>query len=135
MRKALITVMAVALLGTACGGESSAAPKDPDQIDNCEELADATIGVVQGVIDMIGDLDAAGMAAMMGGEMPPGMAELEAAGDAITVRSAELGCTDFGALLQARAGNLVASDTNAIGKMIIGSVQAGEEDVFARLSR
>jgi len=133
MRKFTVVLLAFALLATACGGDDAA--KDPADIDTCEGLADATIVMLQDVIDVLGDLDAAQTGALMGGEMPEAFTPLEATAVAIGTRAGELQCADLNELLAERADDLSADDDNAFGGLIVQGVKDGDEDVLSRLFR
>jgi hypothetical protein len=134
MRKLLTLVVALALVAAACGDDdaSDAIPADPADISSCEQLADATIAVTQQVIDALGDLDPA---ALMSGEMPESITELETTGNALSTRGQELECTDLGNLLAERVDQLEADSDNTFGQLIIASIESGDANVFERLSR
>lgn len=133
MRKFITILLAFALITVACGGDDAA--KDPADIDTCEGLADATIVMLQDVIDVLGDLDAAQMGALMGGETLEAFTPLEATAAAIGTRAGELECTNLNELLVERADDLSAADDNAFGGLIIQGVKDGDEDVLDRLFR
>ncbi len=133
MRKFIVVLLAFSLFATACGGDDAA--KDPAEIDTCEGLADTTIVMLQDVIDVLGDLDAAETGALMAGEMPEEFTPLEATAAAIGTRAGELQCASLNDLLIQRAGDLSAADDNLFGLLIIEGVESGEEDVLSRLFR
>jgi hypothetical protein len=132
MKKFATVVLAFALLAAACGDDDAA---DPASIDSCEGIADATIVMLQDVVDVIGGLDAAALGALMGGEEPEEFAPLEATAAALGEKTEELGCTNINELLVERVDQLEASDDNAIGQLIIQGVVDGDEDVLGRLFR
>ncbi len=133
MRKFITILLAFALIAAACGGDDAA--KDPADIDTCEDLADVTIVMLQDVIDVLGDLDAAQMGALMGGETPEAFTPLEATAAAIGIRAGELECANLDELLVERADDLSAADDNAFGRLIIQGVRDGDADVLDRLFR
>ena len=132
MKKFTAVVLAFALLAAACGGDDAA---DPASIDSCEGAADATIAMLQDVVDIIGDLDPAALGALMAGEEPEEFAGLEATAQVIGQKAEELGCTNINELLSERVDQLTAADDNAIGQLIIQGVVEGDEDVLGRLFR
>ena len=132
MRKFTVVLLAFALLAAACGDDAA---KDPADIETCEGLADATIVMLQDVIDVLGDLDAAQTGALLGGEMPEAFTPLEATAAAIGTRAGELQCANLNDLLVERADDLSAADDNAFGGLIIQGVKDGDEDVLSRLFR
>ena len=132
MRKFTVVLLAFVLLAAACGDDAA---KDPADIETCEGLADATIVMLQDVIDVLGDLDAAQTGALLGGEMPEAFTPLEATAAAIGTRAGELQCANLNDLLVERADDLSAADDNAFGGLIIQGVKDGDEDVLSRLFR
>ena len=132
MKKFTAVVLAFALFAAACGDDDAA---DPAAIDTCEGAADATIAMLQDVVDIIGALEPAALGALMAGTEPPEFADIEETAAAIGVKSQELGCTDMAGMLAERADQLEAADENAIGQLIIQGVVDGDEDVLGRLFR
>jgi len=131
MKKFTTVILTFALLAAACGDDAA----DPATIDSCESAADATIVMLQDVVDIIGDLDPAALGALMAGEEPEAFAGLEETAAAIGQKAEELGCTNINELLAERADQLTAADDNAIGQLIIQGVVDGDEDVLGRLFR
>jgi hypothetical protein len=132
MKKFTAVVLAFALLAAACGDDDAA---DPASITTCEGAADATITLLQKVIDIIGGLDPAALGALMAGEMPDSFTALEETATVIGLKAEELACDNLPALLTDRADQLTAADDNAIGQLIIQGVVDGDEDVIGRLFR
>ena len=132
MKKLTTVILTFALLAAACGDDDAA---DPASIDSCEGAADATIVMLQDVVDIIGDLDPAALGALMAGEEPEAFAGLEETAAAIGQKAEDLGCTNINELLAERADQLTAADDNAIGGLIIQGVVDGDEDVLGRLFR
>ena len=132
MKKLTAFVLAFSLLVAACGGDDAT---DPASIDSCEGVADATIDLMQDVIDIIGGLDAAALGEMMAGEQPEAFDELEETAGVIGRKGDELSCTNLGELLAERADQLNVGDDNAIGQLIVEGIIEGDEDVIGRLFR
>ena len=132
MKKFTTVVLAFALLAAACGDDDAT---DPAEVTTCEGIADATIVMLQDVVDIIGDLEPAELGALMGGEEPEAFAPLEATAAVLGQKTEELGCTNINELLVERVDQLEAADDNAIGQLIIQGVVDGDEDVLSRLFR
>ena len=132
MKKFTAVILAFALFAAACGDDDAA---DPASIDSCEGVADATIVMLQDVVDVIGDLDPAALGALMGGEEPEAFAPLVTTAAVLGQKTEELGCTNINELLVERVDQLEAADDNAIGQLIIQGVIDGDEDVLGRLFR
>ena len=132
MKKLTTVVLAVALLAAACGGDDAS---DPASIDSCEGVADATIGLMQDVIDIIGGLDAAALGAMMAGDQPEEFDSLEETAGILGQKGEELSCTNLNDLLAERVDQLTVADDNAIGQLIVQGILEGDEDVIGRLFR
>ena len=132
MKKLTAFVLAFSLLVAACGGDDAT---DPASIDSCEGVADATIDLMQDVIDIIGGLDAAALGEMMAGEQPEAFDALEETAGVIGQKGDELSCTNLGELLAERADQLNVGDDNAIGQLIVEGIIEGDEDVIGRLFR
>ena len=132
MKKFTAIVLAFAMLLAACGDDDAS---DPASIDSCEGVADATIDLMQDVIDIIGGLDAAALGALMGGDQPEEFDSLEETAGIIGQKGDELACSNLGELLAERADQLEVADDNAIGQLIIQGIVEGDEDVIGRLFR
>ena len=133
MKKLTAVVLAFALFAAACGGDD--ASDDPASIDSCEGVADATIGLMQDVIDIIGGLDAAALGALMSGDQPEEFDTLEETAGIIGQKGEELSCTNLNELLAERVDQLSVADDNAIGQLIVQGIIEGDEDVIGRLFR
>ncbi len=134
MKKFTTVVLAFALLAAACG-DDSAAKADPASITSCEGVADATIVLLQDVIDIFGGLDPAALGEVFaGGALPAELDEPLATSEELATRAQELSCTDFAALLAERGDQLVVAPENAIGGLIKDGVISGSEDVLSRLT-
>lgn len=133
MKKFTAAILVFGMLAAACGDDDGAV--DPASIDSCEGVADATIVMLQDVIDIIGGLEPAELGALMAGTEPEAFAPLEETAAALGQKGGELGCTNLNDLLAERADQLSAADDNAIGQLIIQGVIDGDEDVLGRLFR
>lgn len=131
MKKLTTLLLGLALVAAACGDDAAA---DPATIGTCEGLADATITLTQDVIDALGALTPSEFGAISQGELTPEFVEIQDRGAALGTRGQELDCTNIDELVTARADQLSADPTNAIGLLVIEGVQQGE-DVMARLFR
>lgn len=130
MKKLIGLLLALGLVVAACGDDAS----DPASMDSCEGLADATIALVQDVIDELGGMSPSEFGEMTQGETPAAFVDIEERGTAIGERAAELECTDIDALVQERADQLTADPSNVMGQLIIEGTLEGE-DVMSRLFR
>ena len=132
MKKLSAIALALSLFVAACGGDDAT---DPASIDSCEGVADATISLLQDVVDTIGELDAEALGAMMAGEQPAEFDSLEETAGVIGQKGDELNCTNLNELLAERVDQLEVADDNAIGQLIIQGLIEGDEDVIGRLFR
>ncbi len=103
-------------------------------IETCEELADETIAMIQGLIDAFGALTPEELSEVMGGTFTPEFAALVDLGADLGTRGQELACADIDRLVTDRAEQLEAAPENAMGHLIIEGVKTGE-DVLSRLLR
>ena len=136
MRKFITLVLATAMLVAACGDDDAAGDADltdPASIGSCDVLADATILMLQDVIDFMGALTPEQFAAL--GEGPnETLDEIAVRGEALGTRAGELQCEDIDALVAERADQLTAEADNAMGQLIIQGTRDGQ-DVMGRLFR
>lgn len=133
MKKFTAVVLAFALLAAACGDDDAAT--DPASITTCEGVADATINLLQDVIDIFGGLDDAALGQVFaGGELPAELDEPLATSAALATRAEDLSCANFAQLLAERGDQLVVAPENAIGGLIKDGVITGSEDVLSRLA-
>lgn len=131
MKKALGLLLVLALVAAACGDDDAS---DPAALDTCESVADATIDLVQDVIDELESMSPSDVGALTQGEEFPAFVEIEARGATLGSRGQELNCTDIDALVQARADRLTADPANGFTQLIVDGTRNGE-DVMARLFR
>jgi hypothetical protein len=120
-------IVLLAMVVAACGDDGA----DPDSLDSCEAVADASIEVLQDVIDEMDSMSIEDLAAMGSSEeTPEQFKDAEERGMALSDRADELGCTDdqMGTLMAERAGDLSADSQFA--QLIIESIRAGETDFF-----
>ncbi len=92
MYRLLAALFAALMVFTACG-DSGGAAGDPGSADNCDDLVDAGIDLIQEVLDEIGQLDLSDLEAL-GDEPPEALEDLDARGQELSDRAEELGCTD-----------------------------------------
>ena len=131
MKKTFGLLLVLALVATACGDNDAS---DPAALDTCESVADATIDLVQDVIDELESMSPSDVGALTQGEEFPAFVEIETRGETLGLRGQELECTDIDALVQARADRLTADPTNGFTQLIVDGTKNGE-DVMARLFR
>lgn len=130
VKKTIGLVLTLALLAAACGDDSA----DPASLESCEQVADATIELVQDVIDELGGLTPSEFGAMTQGDVPEVFVEIEERGVALGTRGVELECADIDAMVQERADRLTADADNVMGQLVIEGTRQGE-DVMGRLFR
>ncbi|MDH3426158.1 MAG: hypothetical protein OEM22_05750 [Acidimicrobiia bacterium] len=102
---ARITLLALVLLVAAC--TPSPLDAEPAEIDTCEDIATATVGVLQDQLDLVATLSLEQVLADPG---PPELEALELRGDELAARSTAIGCGDaeIGVLIKDRSQGLVA---------------------------
>ena len=126
VKRTLTALVATVLLVTACGDDAT--------LDNCEDVAGATIALVQDVIDEIEGMTPEEQSDLFRGVEFPAFEPIAARGEVIGTRAQELACTDLNAMVQARVDELEADPTNAYTQLIVQGVRDGD-DVLARLFR
>lgn len=130
MRRIILpTVLALALLAASCGDDGDMV--DPASLGTCEEVADATIDVLQQTIDIVDGLSAEDPASSDdAGEVTDEFRAIEEAGMALEARALDLGCTDeqMSALMRERADRLSAE--SSIGQLVIEGLREGGEGFF-----
>ena len=129
MKKTLGLLLVLAMVATACGDDDASGA-----LDTCESVADATIDLVQDVIDELESMSSDDVGALIQGAEFPAFVEIETRGVTIGERGQELECTDIDALVQARADQLTNDPTNGFTQLIVDGTKAGE-DVMSRLFR
>ena len=127
MKKAAAALLAATLIVTACGDDEAA-------LNDCEAVADATIALVQDVIDELEAMTPSEQGALIQGQEFPAFVEIEERGETIGLRAQELECTDLDAMVAERADQLVADPANGFTQLIVEGTRDGE-DVLARLFR
>ncbi len=118
MIRVLVGVVVFGVLVAACGGEAS----------TCEEVADETVALMQGIIDDVeedvGDMEVA--AFLESGASLPSPESFSEESTKLNDRATELGCTptDLDALIAERIDTLTSE--TPVGEFIKEAVQAGE---------
>ncbi len=130
MRRSAALLITVALVAAACGDDNG----DATSLDSCEDVADATIALVQDVIDELESMSPSDVGALTQGEEFPAFVEIEQRGIDLGMKAEELGCSDIDALVQERADRLEADPANGFTQLIVEGTRNGE-DVMARLFR
>ena len=127
MKRPIVLLLALALTAAACGG-------DDYGLDTCEGVADATIDLVQDVIDELEAMSPADMGALTQGQEFPAFVEIETRGAELGQTAQELACTNIDALVTERADQLEADPANGFTQLIVEGTRNGE-DALARLFR
>lgn len=131
MKKLIGLVLVLALVAAACGDDDTA-----DPLGTCEGLAEATVDLVQDVIDEMEAMTPSevGQLTQQGAEAFPAFAAIAERGDELGTAIEALGCTDIDALVAERADRLEFDPANGFTQLIAEGTQNGE-DVLARLFR
>lgn len=132
MKRLIALLLGLAVVAAACGDDDAGG--DPAGIGTCEGLADATIDLVQDVIDELESMDPSEVGALTQGEEFPAFVELESRGEELGLRAGELECTDLDAMVQERGDQLTADPANGFTQLIVDGTKSGE-DVMSRLFR
>ena len=127
MKKTVGLVVAMVLVASACGDDAAA-------LDDCDAVADATIALVQDVIDEFEAMTPSEAADVMSGKTTPAFDAIAARGDEIGTAAQNLECTDLDSMVAERADQLVADPANGFTQLIKQGTADGE-DVLARLFR
>lgn len=131
MKKLVALLLGLTLVAAACGDDDAS---DPASIGTCDGLADATIDLVQDVIDELEAMSPSDVGALTQGEEFAAFVAFEERGAVLGLRGEELACTEIDALVQARADQLTADPANGFTQLIVDGTKQGQ-DVFARLFR
>lgn len=129
MKNMIVSLLAGMLLVTACGDDDAVGA-----LDTCEGIADATIALVQDVIDEFEALTPSEATDVMSGQMTPAFEAIAARGTEIGTAAETLACADLDAMVAERADQLVADPANGFTQLIKQGTMDGE-DVLGRLFR
>lgn len=131
MKKTIGLLLVFALALAACGDDDEAGA-----LDSCEGIADATIVLVQDVIDELEAMSPSevGQLTQQGAESFPAFAEIAERGTELGTAAQDLECADIDAMVAERAGALEADPANGFTQLIVEGTRNGE-DVMARLFR
>ena len=129
MRKAAALALALTIVATACGGDDAGGA-----LDSCEAVADATIDLVQDVIDELESMSPSDVGALTQGEEFPAFVAIEERGIELGTRTQELACGDIDVMVAERADRLEADPANGFTQLIVEGTRDGE-DVLDRLFR
>jgi hypothetical protein len=116
----MLLVLLLALGAVACGGSDDDADEDQvatvENAETCEELVDAFMPIMQGVLDAVSDMS---IAELMADEEPDVLDDFEEQLDAVEAKSDELDCQEdeLNALLEERLDQLTA--TGPVGELIL----------------
>lgn len=131
MKRSAIVLLVLALVAAACGDDDAS---DPAALDSCESVADATIALVQDVIDELESMSPSDVGALTQGQEFPAFVAIEERGIEIGTRAEELACDTIDALVTERADQLKADPANGFTQLIVDGTRKGE-DVLGRLFR
>ena len=131
MKKTIGLLLVLSLVAAACGDDDAGG-----SLDTCEGVADATIVLVQDVIDELEAMTPSevGQLTQQGAEAFPAFAAIAERGDEIGAQVETLGCADIDAMVAERADQLEADPANGFTQLIVEGTADGE-DVLARLFR
>ncbi len=127
MKRPVVLLLVLALAAAACGGNDYG-------LDTCEGVADATIDLVQDVIDELESMSPADVGALTQGQAFPAFTEIETRGAELGQKAEELACTNLDALVTERADQLKADPANGFTQLIVDGTRNGE-DALGRLLR
>lgn len=127
MRRFASLALVVGLVVAACGGDDGA-------LDSCEAVADASIDLIQDVIDELESMSPSDVGALTQGQEFEAFTAFEERGVELGTAGQDLGCDDIDSLVQERADRLEADPANGFTQLIVDGTKQGQ-DVFARLFR
>lgn len=127
MKRWTTAVLCLALVVAACGDDAGA-------LTTCDAVAEATVDLVQDVIDEFEAMTPSEAGEVLGGAMTPGLEAIEVRGTEIGTAAEELQCTDLDALVAQKAERLTYDPANGFTALIAEGTRDGE-DVLARLFR
>ena len=119
-------LIVLALIAAACGDDDAIA------LDTCDNVADATIALVQDVIDEFEAMTPSQAADVMDGQTTPAFDAIAERGTEIGTAAQNLQCADLNAMVAERADQLVVDPANGFTGLIKQGTMDGE-DVLARL--
>jgi len=131
MKKLSVVLIALVMVAAACGDDDAS---DPGSIDTCDDAADATIALVQDVIDELESMSPSDVGGLTQGEEFPAFVGFAARGEELGLKVEALACSDIDALVIARADQLTSDPANGFTQLLVDSTKNGE-DVMARLFR
>jgi hypothetical protein len=126
VKRPVVLLLALALTAAACGDDAG--------LTTCEGVADATIDLVQDVIDELESMSPADVGALTQGQEFPAFTEIGTRGAELGQTARELSCTNIDALVTERADQLEADPANGFTQLIVEGTRNGE-DVLGRLFR
>ena len=130
MKRISALLVVVGLVAVACGDDDAAG-----SLDTCEGIADATIVLIQDVIDELESMSPSDVGALTQGSGDfPAFTAFEERGAELGTAGQDLGCDTIDALVQERADRLEADPANGFTQLIVQGTKDGQ-DIFARLFR
>ncbi len=127
MRRFASRALAASLVVAACGGDNGG-------LDSCEAVADASIDLIQDVIDELESMSPSDVGALNQGQEFEALTAFEERGVELGTAGQNLGCDDIDGLVQERADRLDADPADGFTQLIVDGTKQGQ-DVFARLFR
>ncbi len=131
MKKLIGILLVLMLVTVACGGDDGAVDyNDPESIENCDDMVDAGMALLQDFLNDVAELD---LAALASDEPPAEFIQVMSTGNALRIRAGALNCDP--AVLDAgiveNAGDLEIDSSNVIGQFIMTAIQSGGGAFFA----
>ena len=125
VKRTFIGLAVLAVLAGACGSANA-------EMDDCGDVADASIDLLQDVMDDLSGLSPEQQQNLLDEGAFPAGPQHEARREAINDRADELDCINLRVLIMERAPRLINNTASAIGDFIKDGVEAGE-DMFQRI--
>ena len=125
MRRTFIALAVLVVLTGACGSPDAT-------LDDCGDVADASIDLLQDVMDDLSSLPPEQQQNLLEEGAFPSGPEHEARREQINDRADELDCVNLRVMIMERAPRLINNTASAIGQFIMDGINAGE-DMFQRI--
>jgi hypothetical protein len=118
MRRTFLGLAVLVVLAGACGPANA-------EMDDCGDVADASIDLIQDVMDELSALPPEQQQALVTDFEFSAGPELEARREVINDRADELNCINLKTLITERAPRLINNTASAIGQFIMDGINAG----------
>ena len=120
MRRSFLGLAVLVVLAGACGPANA-------EMDDCGDVADASVALLQDVMDDLSSLPPEQQQNLLEEGAFPSGPEHEARREMINDRADELDCVNLRVLIMERAPRLINNTASAIGQFIMDGVHAGED--------